>query len=76
MNNLSTYDDVDYRFRIILILFFTVFLVDSVRYFFFLIGVLVRSKALMFTWLLFLPNDCLSVAAMIILHVWRFRLSG
>ena len=76
MNNLSEYDDVDYRFRIVLILFFTVFLVDAFRYFLFILGVLFRSKALMATWLLFLPNDCLSLASMIILHTWRFRLSG
>lgn len=76
MNDFSKYDDVDYRYRIVLILFFTVFLVDAFRYLLLILGILFRSKLLMMTWLLFLPNDCLSLASIILLHVWRFRLSG
>jgi hypothetical protein len=76
LNNLNKYDDVDYRFRIVLILFFTIYLVNAVRYFLFILGVLFRSKLLMLAWPLFLPIDCLSLASMIVLHTWRFRLSG
>ena len=67
---------MDYRFSVVLKLFFTVFLVDAVRYLLLIAGILLRSKALMLAWVLFIPNDLLSLASMIVLHTWRFRLSG
>lgn len=76
LNNFNEYDDVDYRFSVVLKLFFTVFLVDAVRYLLLIAGILLRSKALMLAWVLFIPNDLLSLASMIVLHTWRFRLSG
>ena len=76
LSNFSEYDNVSYRFRVVLILFFTILLAEGVRYFLFLLGLIFRSKFLMLTWLLFIPVDFLNFASMIILHTWRFRLSG
>lgn len=76
LNNLSEYADVDYRFSVVLKLYFTVFLVDTVRYVLFIAGILLRSKWLILSWLLFIPNDLLNFASMIVLHTWRFRKSG
>ena len=71
------YQDVDHHFRVILILFFTVYLVDGFAYLLLLIGIIAKSTALMtLATILLIPNFCLSIASMIVMHVWRYNLAG
>lgn len=76
VNDFSKYVNVSYRFDVILILYFTILLVECVRYFCLILGILLKSKWLMLVWVILIPVDLLNFASMIVLHTWRFRTSG
>jgi len=68
--------DVSFRWRVLLIMFWVVYIVDAFRYLCLLAGLLTRSKALISVFPLFFCNDCFSLVAMVLLHVWRFNYMG
>ena len=68
--------NVTTRFEVILKIYFTVFIVDSVRLIVLLIGIFAKSKKIAKLYEAFGCNDCLAFAALIILHVYRFQYAG
>lgn len=68
--------DVHERFNVILKIYFAVFITEVVRSAFMLIAILTRKAGIAKIYQLLSLNDCLAFAALIILHVYRFRPSG
>jgi hypothetical protein len=67
---------VDVRFRDILKIWWTYCVVDFFRSLLAIVAVNINSKALAHTYQVLFLNDFLGVAAVIILHVYRFQHSG
>jgi hypothetical protein len=76
LNNPSNYINVQDRFDIILKIYFAYFITEVVRSIIMLIAACAKSKALACIYTVLAPNDCLGLAALIILHVYRFQDSG
>ena len=68
--------DVAKNFKVIIIIYFTIGIVDCVRCFTFLLAIFTKKKALAHIHGLLQPVECLGFAALIILHVYRFRKAG
>lgn len=64
------------RFTIILKIYFAVFITETVRSFFMIVAIISRKPAFAKIYQLLSLNDCLAFAALIILHVYRFKPSG
>ena len=68
--------DVAKNFKVIIIIYFTIGIVDCVRSLSFLIAIMIKQKKLAHIHGLLQPVECLGFAALIILHVYRFRKAG
>jgi hypothetical protein len=68
--------DVQGRFNQILKIYFAYFVTEVVRSFFMLLAIILRSRGLAMIYQFACMNDCLGLAALIILHVYRFQYSG
>ena len=74
--NTSQYINVSKRFNDILIIYFSATLVEGVRCIILLTGAITKVGALGHIYSVLVVNDCLSFAALIILHVYRFQYPG
>lgn len=74
--NRDNYIDVSERFRIVLKIFFAYFITEFARALLMLVAALAKSKALANIYQILSLNDCLGLAILIILHVYRFQGSG
>ena len=70
------YIHVNDRYQIILKIYFAYFITEQVRSFIMVIALLAKSPRLAQIYTFGCLNDCLGLAALIILHVYRFQPSG
>ena len=68
--------DVSARYNIILKIYFAYFITECVRCVIILIAACLKSQPLAAVYQFLSPNDCLGLAALIILHIYRFQYSG
>lgn len=68
--------DVAERFRDVLKIFFTVAIIDVVRSALMIVAVITKSGGLATLYQALIVNDVLGVGAVVVLHVFRFSLSG